>query len=387
MQVKYWLAKGMGGHAVYKYLLRRRPDQGELATCRVEFGGRSAPKGMSALTRHGVFDLDLSCGKEVKPIVAVNELNEVIVPFSEGSNILREPDMKGNPLTHLISDREAHQKSLVYISTSILAEGLTAPPPALLPAKFKGRPHAYVQYLNGGLLPYHDRVGTSGTDTAQPNELLLSCMVDLVGIYTAEPGSSTIPEQVLCWLGSQKVAMGSLLSGTYYADKIFLKGNFHADHITFERHTLAAQICLCIFARAFRHSQNPLKLCHDNIKTETLHRQSEPLKLCHDRAFDPWQGCPYRLEVFQTPNKGWGLRSWDLIPTGAFVIMYTGRYIRATHPPLASPGGGAREEDSSDDEGQDERHDDEYNFDILPRPYADCENVMLPLLPPENSWL
>lgn len=85
-------------------------------------------------------------------------------------------------------------------------------------------------------------VGTSGTDTAQPNELLLSCMVDLVGIYTAEPGSSTIPEQVLCWLGSQKVAMGSLLSGTYYADKIFLKGNFHADHITFERHTLAAQV-------------------------------------------------------------------------------------------------------------------------------------------------
>lgn len=68
MQVKYWLAKGMGGHAVYKYLLRRRPDQGELATCRVEFGGRSAPKGMSALTRHGVFDLDLSCGKEVKPV-------------------------------------------------------------------------------------------------------------------------------------------------------------------------------------------------------------------------------------------------------------------------------------------------------------------------------
>lgn len=57
----------------------------------------------------------------------------------------------------LCSAREAHQKSLEYISTSIMAEGLTAPPPALLPAKFKGRPHAYVQYLNGGLFPYHDR--------------------------------------------------------------------------------------------------------------------------------------------------------------------------------------------------------------------------------------
>ena len=43
MQVKYWPDKGVGGHIVYKYLLRRRPDQGELATCRVEFGGKSAP--------------------------------------------------------------------------------------------------------------------------------------------------------------------------------------------------------------------------------------------------------------------------------------------------------------------------------------------------------
>lgn len=90
--------------------------------------------------------------------------------------------------------------------------------------------------------------------------------------------------------------------------------------------------------------------------------------------------------MFQTPKKGWGLRSWDMIPTGAFVIMYTGRYVRATHPPQASPGGSAQEEDASQDDGQDERHDDEYNFDILPRPYADCEDVKLPLLPPESSW-
>lgn len=51
-------------------------------------------------------------------IVAVNELNEVIVPFSEGSNILREPDMKGNPLTHLISDRSA---CLVHLSACLSA--------------------------------------------------------------------------------------------------------------------------------------------------------------------------------------------------------------------------------------------------------------------------
>ena len=71
VQVKYWLEKGVGGHAVYKYLLRRRPNQGELATCRVEFGGKSAPKGMSALTRHGVFDVDLSCGRECPPVSLV----------------------------------------------------------------------------------------------------------------------------------------------------------------------------------------------------------------------------------------------------------------------------------------------------------------------------
>lgn len=68
MQVKYWLEKGLGGHSVYKYLLRRRPDQGELATSRVEFGGKSAPKGMSALTRNGVFDVDVSCGRENPPV-------------------------------------------------------------------------------------------------------------------------------------------------------------------------------------------------------------------------------------------------------------------------------------------------------------------------------
>ena len=40
-------------------------------------------------------------------IVAVNEVNEAIVPFTEPGNILREKDMKGNPLTHLITDRSA----------------------------------------------------------------------------------------------------------------------------------------------------------------------------------------------------------------------------------------------------------------------------------------
>jgi len=36
------------------------------------------------------------------------------------------------------------------------------------------------------------------------------------------------------------------------------------------------------------------------------------------------QGLKYRLEVFRTPKKGWAVRSWDTIPSGAPVCEYTG---------------------------------------------------------------
>lgn len=36
------------------------------------------------------------------------------------------------------------------------------------------------------------------------------------------------------------------------------------------------------------------------------------------------QGLRYRLEVFRTPNKGWAVRSWDTIPSGAPICEYTG---------------------------------------------------------------
>ncbi|WMV17705.1 hypothetical protein MTR67_011090 [Solanum verrucosum] len=36
------------------------------------------------------------------------------------------------------------------------------------------------------------------------------------------------------------------------------------------------------------------------------------------------KGLRYRLEVFRTPNKGWGVRSWDYIPSGATICEYTG---------------------------------------------------------------
>ncbi|KAI3982140.1 hypothetical protein MKX01_019046 [Papaver californicum] len=36
------------------------------------------------------------------------------------------------------------------------------------------------------------------------------------------------------------------------------------------------------------------------------------------------RGLKYRLEVYRTPKKGWGVRSWDFIPSGAFVCEYIG---------------------------------------------------------------
>ena len=65
--------------------------------------------------------------------------------------------------------------------------------------------------------------------------------------------------------------------------------------------------------------------------------------------------------------------------------MYTGK-IRAAQAPPISPEEEQEADSSGNDEDGDDRHDDEYNFDLVPRPYADSENVKLPLLPPESSW-
>ncbi|ERN19324.1 hypothetical protein AMTR_s00069p00076340 [Amborella trichopoda] len=40
------------------------------------------------------------------------------------------------------------------------------------------------------------------------------------------------------------------------------------------------------------------------------------------------RGLRYRLEVFRTPKKGWAVRSWDTIPSGAPVCEYTGLLMR-----------------------------------------------------------
>ena len=34
------------------------------------------------------------------------------------------------------------------------------------------------------------------------------------------------------------------------------------------------------------------------------------------------QGCPWRPEVFKTRGRGWSVRSWDTIPSGAYVTSF-----------------------------------------------------------------
>ncbi|KAG0489924.1 hypothetical protein HPP92_006787 [Vanilla planifolia] len=41
------------------------------------------------------------------------------------------------------------------------------------------------------------------------------------------------------------------------------------------------------------------------------------------------QGIRYRLEVFRIPKKGWAVRSWDAIPSGAPVCEYTGVLMKS----------------------------------------------------------
>ncbi|XP_073098550.1 histone-lysine N-methyltransferase, H3 lysine-9 specific SUVH4 isoform X2 [Elaeis guineensis] len=48
------------------------------------------------------------------------------------------------------------------------------------------------------------------------------------------------------------------------------------------------------------------------------------------------QGLKYRLEVFRTPKKGWGVRSWDTIPSGAPICEYTGILMKTDEVENAS---------------------------------------------------
>ncbi|KAI5058880.1 hypothetical protein GOP47_0027050 [Adiantum capillus-veneris] len=53
---------------------------------------------------------------------------------------------------------------------------------------------------------------------------------------------------------------------------------------------------------------------------------------CRNRSTQ--KALKFRLEVFRTGDRGWGLRSWDTIPAGSFICEFTGKLIQSTQLPL-----------------------------------------------------
>ena len=77
------------------------------------------------------------------------------------------------------------------------------------------------------------------------------------------------------------------------------------------------------------------------------------------------QGCQWRLEVFKTRGRGWGVRSWDQIPYGAFVAAFHGqiRHAHEHHGPL-----GLDEEDDTFVFSLDKRSDFSWDNQFLDEP-------------------
>lgn len=98
------------------------------------------------------------------------------------------------------------------------------------------------------------------------------------------------------------------------------------------------------------------------------------------------QGCPYRLELRQTRDKGWALYTLDSIPAGGFITEYTGS-IRAAVPDDSDADSMASSSSDLQAGHEDEAGGgdiDEFAFDMTPRPSQsrDKEAVNeLPLLP------
>ncbi|KAH7443906.1 hypothetical protein KP509_02G055100 [Ceratopteris richardii] len=56
---------------------------------------------------------------------------------------------------------------------------------------------------------------------------------------------------------------------------------------------------------------------------------------CRNRA--PEKGSKFRLEVFKTMNKGWGVRALDIIPAGSFITEFIGKVIIEEQRALECP--------------------------------------------------
>ena len=95
--MEYKFLKGKKGFKIYQYRLVRRPGQGPLLSQRVRFGGMTAPRSLTPLTRPGIVDVDISGGREAAPIPAVNEAlgDDELPPCTALDRIPAEADLCG----------------------------------------------------------------------------------------------------------------------------------------------------------------------------------------------------------------------------------------------------------------------------------------------------
>ncbi|KAH9627160.1 hypothetical protein KSS87_018400 [Heliosperma pusillum] len=195
--VKYWAEKGISGHTVFKFRLKRLEGQPELTTSQVQFYRGRVPDTIADV--RGLVCADISEGQEDIPI----------------------------PATNLVDDPPVPPTGFKYIRFVKVADNVKIPAPTI-------------------------GCGCTG-----------SC-VDPKSCACARLNGSDFPYV-------QKDG-GRLIE---------------AKAVVFE----CGPKCSCGSACVNRTSQKGLR---------------------------------YRFEVFRTPKKGWGVRSWDYIPAGAPICEYTG---------------------------------------------------------------
>lgn len=80
-----------------------------------------------------------------------------------------------------------------------------------------------------------------------------------------------------------------------------------------------------------------------------MHATYRCSKWCCACVGAPSQDLKFRLEVFKTANRGWGVRSWDFIPAGTYITSFIGKIYRHADADAL-------------------KLDPTYHYDMLPRP-------------------
>ena len=66
----------------------------------------------------------------------------------------------------------------MYLVSNTFGENVHQPAAPQLPAKYKSKPHDYIAYLNGGLLPYYDRgIFATHAQDCKSNSCVIECML------------------------------------------------------------------------------------------------------------------------------------------------------------------------------------------------------------------